>query len=160
MSHDYKANCHDYPSLLWDYIRDSSNYVDKMFSLLKRVSYNYLTEMKFILSYFFIHEGKEQSFLEWNLHNYKKILAIYGPMIYTALSVMFLMRANPLQGPLEGLGLESWDFFMVLKQLEQIESCSGPKKLRLSWPNSSNGLSNGFVQIRNITYRAISIRCP
>ena len=27
------------------------------------------------------------------------LLAIYGPMIYKALYVIFLMRANPLQGP-------------------------------------------------------------
>ena len=30
--------------------------------------------------------------------NQKYILAIYGPMIYTALYVMLLMRANPLLG--------------------------------------------------------------
>jgi len=39
------------------------------------------------------------------------LLAIYGPMIYMGPYVMFLMRANPLQGPLEGLGDESLDFF-------------------------------------------------
>ena len=36
------------------------------------------------------------------------IIAIYGPMIFTR---MFLMQAKTLQGPLEGLGLESRDFF-------------------------------------------------
>jgi len=41
----------------------------------------------------------------------KEILAIYGPMIYTAPYVMFLILANPLLGPLEGLGYESLDFF-------------------------------------------------
>ena len=35
------------------------------------------------------------------------VIAIYGPRIYTAPYVMFLMRANPLQGPLEGLGPET-----------------------------------------------------
>ena len=39
------------------------------------------------------------------------LLAIYGPPIYTAPYVMILMWANPLQGPLEGLGHESRDFF-------------------------------------------------
>jgi len=34
----------------------------------------------------------------------------YGPLIDTALYVMCLMGANPLQGPLEGLGHESQDF--------------------------------------------------
>ena len=35
----------------------------------------------------------------------------YGPMIYTAPYVLCLIGANPLQGPLEGLGHESQDFF-------------------------------------------------
>ena len=39
------------------------------------------------------------------------LITIYGPMIYTAPYVMRLMGANPLQGPLEGLGHESRDFF-------------------------------------------------
>ena len=38
-------------------------------------------------------------------------VAIYGPMIFMAPNVMFLMWENPLQGPLEGLGHESQDFF-------------------------------------------------
>ena len=42
----------------------------------------------------------------------------YGSWIDTALYVMFLIWANPLQGPLEGLGHESRDFFWALKQLE------------------------------------------
>jgi hypothetical protein len=29
-------------------------------------------------------------------------LAIYAPMIYSALCIMFLMRADPLQGQVEG----------------------------------------------------------
>ena len=40
-----------------------------------------------------------------------EILAIHGPMIDTAPYVMFLIQANPLQGPLEGLGNESQDIF-------------------------------------------------
>ena len=34
-------------------------------------------------------------------------IAFFGPMIYTALYVLFLMWLNPLPGPLEGLGNES-----------------------------------------------------
>ena len=30
------------------------------------------------------------------------VIAIYGPMIYTALYVMLLMRANPLRGKVVG----------------------------------------------------------
>ena len=51
----------------------------------------------------------------------------YGPLIDTAPYVMCLMGANPLQGPLEGLGHESRDFF-------------GPKKVKtfmaqpFQWP--------------------------
>ena len=50
------------------------------------------------------------------------ILTIYGPMIYSALYVMCLMGANPLQEPLEGLGHESRDFFGPKK---------GPSAVRL-----------------------------
>ena len=42
---------------------------------------------------------------------WKQVLTIYGPMIYTAPYVMCLMGENPFQGPLEGLGHESQDFF-------------------------------------------------
>ena len=35
----------------------------------------------------------------------------YGPLIDTALYGMFSIWANPLQGPLEGFGHESRDFF-------------------------------------------------
>ena len=57
-------------------------------------------------------------------------------MIYTTPYVMFLMQADPLQGPLKGLGHESGDFFWALKQLEQSETCLGPKKLAqpFQWP--------------------------
>ena len=34
------------------------------------------------------------------------VLAIYGPIFYTALYVMFLMRSNPLKGPLEGWAMK------------------------------------------------------
>ena len=39
------------------------------------------------------------------------LLTIYGPMIYMTPYIMCLMGANTLQGPLEGLGHESRDFF-------------------------------------------------
>ena len=41
----------------------------------------------------------------------------YGPLIDTALYVMCLMGANPLLGPLEGLGHESLNFFGPKKVL-------------------------------------------
>jgi hypothetical protein len=36
--------------------------------------------------------------------------AINVPAVYMAQGVMILMRANPLQGPLEGVGPENRDF--------------------------------------------------
>ena len=51
------------------------------------------------------------NFLDRIILVYANILAIYGPMIYAAPYVMFWMRENPLQGPLEGLGHENRDFF-------------------------------------------------
>ena len=59
--------------------------------------------------------------LLFNILSYA-VLTIYGPMIYTAPFVMCLMGANPLQGPLEGLGHESQDFFGPLKQLEKLKA--------------------------------------
>ena len=41
------------------------------------------------------------------------VLAFYGPLIYTAPYVMFFMRANPLQGPLEGFGPKKVKTFMA-----------------------------------------------
>ena len=72
-------------------------------------------------------------------HPKGSIISIYGPMIYTTPCVMFLMQANPLQGPLEGLGHESLDFFV---------------------PNPCNGPCNGFACIKNITYGAVKIIGP
>ena len=48
-----------------------------------------------------------------------KRIAIYGPMIYMAPYVMFLIWENPLLRPLKGLGHESRDF---------VRPCLGPKK--------------------------------
>ena len=56
-----------------------------------------------------LEQQKQQSLRDPPSHSL--IIAIYGPMIYMAPYVMFLMRANPLQGPLEGLGHESQVFF-------------------------------------------------
>ncbi len=44
------------------------------------------------------------------------VLAIYGPMINTAPYVKFLMRAYPLQGPVEGLGHEEAKLGTICKK--------------------------------------------
>jgi hypothetical protein len=41
----------------------------------------------------------------------KLILTINIPVVYMARYIMILMRANPLQGTLEGVGPENRDFF-------------------------------------------------
>ena len=87
-------------------------------------------------------------------------IVIFGPMIYTAPYIMFLMRSNPLQGALEGLGHESRDFLGPLNSSSEARAVWAQKKSRLSWPNPSNGPSNGFAPIKHITYRAVSIRGP
>jgi hypothetical protein len=38
-------------------------------------------------------------------------VTINVPVVYVALNVMILMRANPLQGPLEGVDPENRDIF-------------------------------------------------
>ncbi len=61
--------------------------------------------------------------------------------------MMVMMWANPLQGPLEGVGHEKRDFFgpeMAMSELVHL----GLKK-------SSNGSSNGFAFIKLIKWRAI-----
>jgi len=69
------------------------------------------------------------------------------------------MRVNPLQGPLEELGHESL-IFLGPETARAKQELFGPKKLRLSWPNPSNGPSIVFAPINHITYRAISIKGP
>jgi hypothetical protein len=58
----------------------------------------------------------------------KEEITINGP-VYTLRDVMSSMRANPLQGPLEGVGSVNCDFF-------------GPKKRR-----DFQGPKNGFAPI-------------
>jgi hypothetical protein len=41
----------------------------------------------------------------------RPVLIIYVPVVYKARDIMILMRANPLHGPLEGVGPENRDFF-------------------------------------------------
>jgi hypothetical protein len=59
---------------------------------------------------------------------------------------MILMRTNPLQGTLEGMGPENRDFFWALKW--QSECHLNPKKLRFSRPTPSDGPCNGFAPIK------------
>ncbi len=62
------------------------------------------------------------------------------------------MGANPLLGPLEGVGPENRDFFGPWNghAHERRECHLGPKKPRFSGPTPSNGPSNGFAPIKII----------
>ena len=78
---------------------------------------------------------------------------------------MFLMRANPFQGPLGGLGHESQDFFGPWNSSSEAIAVWAQKSplseyMYVCKANPPNGPSNGFAQIKNITYRAVSIRGP
>ncbi len=61
---------------------------------------------------------------------------------------MILMWANPLQGPLEGLGPDNGNFFGALKWDKRSEWHLGPKKSRFSGSIPSNGPCNGFAPIK------------
>jgi hypothetical protein len=65
--------------------------------------------------------------------NQKYILAIYGPMIYTALYVMLLMRANPLRGQVGGCWAGGNRVFFGSSEMassSQANAVRGPKKYR------------------------------
>ncbi len=80
--------------------------------------------------------GYLQFFEEENKLTNVNIIAIYGPMIYTAPYILRLMRANPLQGQVAvGWALE-------------IEQSGDSKKFRFSGRNPSPCPSNGFARIK------------
>ncbi len=54
-------------------------------------------------------------------------LDINVPVVYMARDVMILMWANPLQGPLEGVGLENRDFFAAWIGTDQSKCHLGSK---------------------------------
>jgi hypothetical protein len=64
-----------------------------------------------------------------------------------AWDVMILIRANPLQGPLEGVGHENRDFFGP--------DMATSEPVHLGLKKSSNGSSNGFSFIKIIKWRAM-----
>ena len=75
---------------------------------------------------------------------------IYRPMIYTASYVMFLMRANPLQGSLEGLGRESRDFFGPCNSWSEARAVSAQqsRKIGIAWckmAKNKNGSSGPLI---------------
>ncbi len=79
-------------------------------------------------------------------------IAIYAPMIYTALCIMLLMRAASITRAIgRGWGPEN---------LEPIGECHlEPKKVEISWAQPPPTCpSNGFARIKRITNRALSIR--
>jgi hypothetical protein len=61
---------------------------------------------------------------------------------------MILMRENPFQGPLEGVGPKSLDYFGPWNGNQRRKCHLRPKKSRLSGPAPSNGPINGFSRIK------------
>ena len=91
-----------------------------------------------------------QLFGPWN--NHYVLICIKLPMnlfFYLALALMILKRGKDFTRAIGRVGPWKSRLFWALKQLEQSESCLGPKKLRLSWPNPSNGPSNVFAPQQN-----------
>ena len=80
----------------------------------------------------------------------RTILTFNEPVDYMAWAVMILMRGKDITWAIGRVGPRKSGLFWELKQLELSKSCLGPMKLRLSWPNPSNGPSNGFSRIKNI----------
>ncbi len=59
---------------------------------------------------------------------------MYVPVVYMAQNVMKLMRANPLQGPLEEVGPEKSKLFGPLNGNKQSECHLGPEKVMGKYP--------------------------
>jgi hypothetical protein len=64
------------------------------------------------------------------------ISTINVPVVYLARDVMILMRATSVT--------------RAQIALASLVAMSGPKKVLISWPTPSNGLSNGFARIKII----------
>ncbi len=65
-------------------------------------------------------------------HSISVISAIYAPMIYTTMCIMFLMRADPLPGQAGGVGPWKLRFFWALG-IKSIGECHlRPKQLEIS----------------------------
>ncbi len=79
-------------------------------------------------------------------------------MIYTALCIMFWMRAYPLQGEVGGVG--PWNsrvFWALWNGIELIGKCHlGSKKLENSRAQPPPTFpSNGYARIQNIMHRVV-----
>jgi len=84
-----------------------------------------------------MHAGHPQrrfkSWLGLNSFPQLDIISIYVPMIYSALCVMFLMRANPLRGQVRGVGpWKSQIFWAPNGTLLMAQYHLGPKTFLIS----------------------------
>jgi hypothetical protein len=73
------------------------------------------------------------------------------------LTLMILMRENPLLGPLKGVGPENLDFLAQMA-LPSFVAISGPKKTRFSGPIPSKALEMDFPASNHYVPRHINIR--
>ncbi len=88
-----------------------------LFHLAKVKSLNYLVERTFyvFLGTFCPEEPLKSRFStdKWKRTEENFTLTFNVPLVHTAPDVMILMRANPLQGPLEGVGPEIETFLAL-----------------------------------------------
>jgi hypothetical protein len=84
------------------------------------------------------------------------ILAIYGPMIYKALYVILLMRANPLRELVgRGWALEIKTFLSSVRQLQAVRQvpCGVQKSRDFLGPPPPTCPSHGFARVKSIALR-------
>ncbi len=82
------------------------------------------------------------------------LIAIYAPMIYTALCIMLLMRAASITRT-SGRGVGSWK-----SRADRRVKYGSEKGRDFLGPPPPTCPSYGFARIKRITYRALSIRGP